>query len=602
MIALLASAVVAGYLPGALIFRLPILDRHRRAALDPAERAFWAVVISATLTLTISLSLAAVGHYQWRNVLLADLLVVTIAAAAGRRALAYDDAAKGDWWGLAPVALVALSLWVFPPPAEYIVGGKDPGVYMNAGVQIAQRGSLVIDDELVASLPAETRVTVLSAPPGAAVLQQSVHGVLPSRSRPRHGYRPVPAPVSRGHRHRLRPGRAHRRPLRLSSLRCARRPRALLSRREADRQSVGRGRRRSAGDRPGAGVACANSELGGARAGVAAGGPARAGPCPPGRRCLLRASRGPVVGPSAVCALRRRAGCRPGRGGIGPPLDRRGPCSRSVCGDLDGRVGAFAPTCSRGSRRMPKSRGYGWRSTGCHWPSRRLAASRCSWPVVAIRRNQRLAAAIRRWVPHMLTAIVLSLAAYAWFLRSAEGKLALHDAESLRMFSWYVHPAAIAAALAGLAIVAPTAFWRDPGFFLVACGTAIFVFHRIRIVPEHFWVTRRSLPIILPAVLLGIAMTLLLPLAGRAGRRRARRTCRPLRPAARRACAGGVGILGRDRAYPAARRYAGVISRLEAWRRDFRRKTSWSSSRATRRTSTCSPCRWPTSTTRPCWC
>ena len=55
------------------------------------------------------------------------------------------------------MALVALSLWVFPPPAEYIVGGKDPGVYMNAGVQIAQRGSLVIDDELVASLPAETR-------------------------------------------------------------------------------------------------------------------------------------------------------------------------------------------------------------------------------------------------------------------------------------------------------------------------------------------------------------------------------------------------------------------------------------------------------------
>jgi len=134
-----------------------------------------------------------------------------------------------------------------------------------------------------------------------------------------------------------------------------------------------------------------------------------------------------------------------------------------------------------------------------------------------IRRNARLTAVIRLWAPHLLTAVVVSLAAYAWFVRAAEGKLAVHDADSLRMFGWYVHPAAIAAALAGLAIVAPSAFWRDSGFFLVACGTAIFVFDRIRIVPEHFWVTRRFLPVILPAVLLGIAMTLLMPLARREG-------------------------------------------------------------------------------------
>ena len=140
-----------------MLFRLPILDRHRRAALDPAERAFWAIVISATLTLSIALALAAVGQYTWRYVLVADLLVAAIAAVAARKTLMYDATASGDWWALAPVALVVLSLWVFPPPSEYVVGGKDPGVYMNAGVQIAQRGSLVIEDELVSSLPAETR-------------------------------------------------------------------------------------------------------------------------------------------------------------------------------------------------------------------------------------------------------------------------------------------------------------------------------------------------------------------------------------------------------------------------------------------------------------
>ena len=35
MIVLLASALVACYLPGAAIFRLPILDRHKRSD-DPS--------------------------------------------------------------------------------------------------------------------------------------------------------------------------------------------------------------------------------------------------------------------------------------------------------------------------------------------------------------------------------------------------------------------------------------------------------------------------------------------------------------------------------------------------------------------------------------
>ena len=203
----------------------------------------------------------------------------------------------------------------------------------------------------------------------------------------------------------------------------------------------------------------------------------------------------------------------------------------------------------------------------------------------------------------MLTAVVVSLAAYAWFIRAAEGKLALHDAESLRMFSWYVHPAAIAAALAGLAIVAPAAFWRDPGFFLVACGTAIFVFHRIRIVPEHFWVTRRFLPIILPAVLLGIAMTLLLPLSGRpgVGARAARAGRYALRLVVLALVAWGFWGCDRSRSGRTSNTRESSSGSKQS-PRDSRPRISWWSNRATRRTSTSSRCRWPTSTARPCWC
>ncbi len=367
MIALLASAVVAGYLPGALIFRLPVLDRHRRAALDPAERAFWAVVISATLTLTISLALAAVGQYQWRYVLGANLLVATIAAAAGRRALAYDAAARGDWWGLAPVGLVALSLWVFPPPAEYMVGGKDPGVYMNAGVQIAQRGSLVIEDELVASLPAETRGLFFPHHRGLPYYSNRFMGFFlldPDRGTVIDQFPHLyPAAIAIGYDLAGLTG------ARYASTACA--VIGVLALYFLGARLIGKP----------AGAAAAgllaihlvqvwharipNSEVL-AQALLLA-----------GLLALARAHQdddaffAPVAGvllgllPFArfdgVLAVGLAAG------GLALHWMRRGPCSRSVCGDLDGRVGArLRPTCSRGWRRMPKSRGSGWRSTGCH--------------------------------------------------------------------------------------------------------------------------------------------------------------------------------------------------------------------------------------------
>ena len=48
---------------------------------------------------------------------------------------------------------MALAVVFHVPSAEYVIGGRDPGVYLNEGIQIAQRGSLIVDDPLVASIP-----------------------------------------------------------------------------------------------------------------------------------------------------------------------------------------------------------------------------------------------------------------------------------------------------------------------------------------------------------------------------------------------------------------------------------------------------------------
>ena len=41
-----AGGLIVGYLPGALLYRLPMGDRAKRGALAAEERAFWHVVIS----------------------------------------------------------------------------------------------------------------------------------------------------------------------------------------------------------------------------------------------------------------------------------------------------------------------------------------------------------------------------------------------------------------------------------------------------------------------------------------------------------------------------------------------------------------------------
>ena len=77
------------------------------------------------------------------------------------------------------------------------------------------------------------------------------------------------------------------------------------------------------------------------------------------------------------------------------------------------------------------------------------------------------------------------------------------DAYSLRTFrDSYVLWPALVAAIAGYALAARRAFWRDPAFFLVFAAFALFFFYKIRIVPEQFWMARRFVPVILPGVML----------------------------------------------------------------------------------------------------
>ena len=194
----LIHLLIVAWLPGAVIFRLPIADRDRRARLDADERLFWAVVISASVSVSVVLALALLDRYSFERLLLADVGLALVAAAAGRFRLRLGANARWPGAGaLLPLSLIVLGLWRFFPPSEYIIGGKDPGVYMNEGIQIAQRETLVVRDPVVSSVPPFARDLFFPSYQRPGLLQPPVHGVPDQEPGRRHGRRPVSPSLSR---------------------------------------------------------------------------------------------------------------------------------------------------------------------------------------------------------------------------------------------------------------------------------------------------------------------------------------------------------------------------------------------------------------------
>src|SRR6188768_3798274 len=100
------ALILLGYLPGALIFRWPALDRERRAGIEAGERAFWHVMISVAWTLGVAFALAALDQYRFDRLIAANAVLCAAIMAAGRTRLGYHGgAARPTWTVILPIAL-----------------------------------------------------------------------------------------------------------------------------------------------------------------------------------------------------------------------------------------------------------------------------------------------------------------------------------------------------------------------------------------------------------------------------------------------------------------------------------------------------------------
>jgi hypothetical protein len=502
---LAVKLLIVSWLPGAIIFRMPYAGRDRRAALSIEERAFWQVILSVALSLAIVLALAAAHRYSFARLLVADVAVAAAVAAISRFHLRLGAAAARPGWTICfPLALLALGVWRFFPPSEYVIGGKDPGVYVNAGVQIAQRGALVVHDDAVAAVPAFARDLFFPQHPvreyysvrfmGFFIQNPDTGAVICQFP---HLY---PASIAIGYG--------------LDGLTGARRAAGVwallgvLAVYFAGARLFG-----EAAAFAGAGLLALNvvqvwfarypnaemvmqalifaAALAAARAHVD-GDPFFA-PVAGTLLPLLLFLRVDVVLAIAALVLAsvllyvRRV---PVLAAFWMPLAAG---SAAAVAYLIGPMRAYSA--------LPIA--FVQHFAPWQYAVLALAAATTAVLVIAARRSTRVSAWIGVLTPTVVTAALVALAIYAQGFRAPSRRLAPHDAYALRTFAaFYLTVPGLIAALIGLVVIARRLFWRDPGLILLLASYAVFFFYKIRIVPDHFWMARRFLPVILPGALL----------------------------------------------------------------------------------------------------
>jgi hypothetical protein len=527
MIWTLAAALLVAYVPGAILFRLPFAGRELRAALAADERVFWHVVLSVAWSLALVLLLAALGAYNFNRLVVINAGIALALLAAGRGGLLYRGAAaRPSWSALLPVGLVAIGLWQYFPPSEYVMGGKDPGAYLNEGVQLAQRGSLVTTDPLVADVPPGQRDLFfpfhrnpdyyslrfmgfwIRDPDAGTVVGQFPH-LFPASVAVGYGlYGLSGAREAVGAWAMLGVVALYLVAVPLVGRAAAFGAALLLA---VNIVQVWFARYPNSEHVMQALLLAASLAFARAREGLGLFG-AIAGAL---LGLLLFLRYDVVLALAAFAAAWTLLAVTRERTGWAFVL-------------LPIAFGLVALEYWLGLMRAYAAYPLGYTRDRGGWLLVGLAFA-AIWLFRMAVRTERWAEFVRRWLPTGLAVTLGALAFYAYFLREAGGRTAEHDAAAFRHFAWYVTPWGLLAGTAGLLLLIRTAFWRSPALFLTIAAYSVFFFYKTRIVPEHFWTSRRFLAIALPAILLGAAA-----LAAAAVRALTRRL-----PAASRAADGG---------------------------------------------------------------
>jgi hypothetical protein len=505
-------------LPGAVLFRLPWGARDRRAMLPAEERVFWYVTLSVAWTVAIVLALAALNAYTLGRTLAIAMLVPSAAVLVfrGRLRLGHD-APRPGWTAAVPLVLVVVGVARFFPVSEYVIGGKDPGTYVGEAAALSRTGGLVVRDRVVADVPEDSRRLFFPAH-GTPDLYYSVRFM---------GFfveDPAAGTVTGQFPHVLPASMAVA--FDLAGIRAALAVTGwwgvlgLVALYFAGSRLVGRAAASAAALFLGLHVL----QVWFARI--------------PNAEIVMQ----PLVLSTVLALTTWTEDDDPFFAAVAGVLavlvvflrvDALLAVAAMVAAVLlSWYVGAgrapwlFASLLAAGAPAIvwylagPMRTGFDvYQVNLLRLPLGWIGVAAAGLVVVLVAARRRLRPALLSSVPGLVAAFLILAGWYAWFLRQPGGGLTPWDASSLRTFvEIYFSPVALALVFVGIGVVLPARFWSAPVLVCVVTAFAVFVFYKMRIVPTHFWMGRRFLPVILPGALI-LAAAGAFSVAGDAGSR-----------------------------------------------------------------------------------
>lgn len=497
----LVSFLLVAVLPGAVFFRAPLLHRDRRERLPAEERCFWQIVLSVVWSVGVALVMGAASRYSFSTLLGINGGLAVLGLVAWRSRLRMPAAPRPAASSLLPLAILALALFRFLPASEYIVGGKDPGVYVNEGISLHRTGTIFRHDAVVAAVPTPEKDLFFHDYPPTEYYGVRFMGVFlndPDTGEviPQFPHF-LPASFALGY-------------------------------------GVG-------GVRGAATTVVVWACLG--LLAVYFFGVRLAGRAPAFLACLLL----------ALNVIEVWYGRYPNAEVVMQALVFAGLLAFSYSIKDDDRyfgwvTGAFAaaliflrfdsylaiaPVAGAAALLwIVERRSVGWGAalllvvaSAIAWQYYRGPMQAYFWmyrenlPAVgtgvllvggaigltylAGLARGLIGPPLKTITPPVLVLAIAALTIYVLFFRRAGGRLTDYNAYSLQSFrDLYVYWPALLTGLAGFALVTWKRFWKEPAFFLLFAAFSVFFFYKIRVPPENFWLARRFLPVILPGLLL----------------------------------------------------------------------------------------------------
>jgi hypothetical protein len=155
-VTVLLATVTLFFAPG-LLWVAAVGGRPKPFELTLGEQVFLTIGGSIIVSGWVGFTLAELGMFSPVRAALVVAGVVALLAVIFRKHLRLHPGPLSLEEAVVLVSLCGFALLVYFPPFDYVLGGKDPGVYVNTGFHVAREGNLAYVDPLVKAIPPDVR-------------------------------------------------------------------------------------------------------------------------------------------------------------------------------------------------------------------------------------------------------------------------------------------------------------------------------------------------------------------------------------------------------------------------------------------------------------